>query len=81
MTVHPGTLLAASRSEAGFARIQQIASAQVIARWHDEATARLAMTVHPVMLLAASRSEGNNAKSGSKIEGDVFVRRRRTKIQ
>ena len=43
MTVHPGTLLPASRSEAGFARIQQIASAQ-----HASATyqtqLRLAMT-------------------------------------
>jgi hypothetical protein len=82
-------LLAASRSEAGFARIQQIASARVIARRHDEAIAPR-NDLHSRTLLAASRFEGNNDKPrssfegnnvepGSEIEGDVFARRSRRK--
>ena len=46
MTVHPVMLLAASRSEAGFARIQQIASAQHACA-SIQTRARLAMTYTP----------------------------------
>ena len=87
MTVDLGTLLPASRFEAGFARIQQIASAQHACA-SIQTRARLAMTVHPGTLLAASRFEGrhcedeergrsNNAKLRATFEGDVVARRSR----